>query len=72
MPTPGGFPSALRRSDGASEPPPRRQGPTPKEIAMMSADQLKAYYQRRGEWQDADKESISKLSNPATFDRRNP
>jgi hypothetical protein len=36
---------------------------------MMSADQLKAYYQRRGEWQEADKESISKLSNPATFDR---
>jgi hypothetical protein len=72
MPNPRTIPSALRRSDGASEPPRRRQGPSKADLAMMTSAQLKDYYQKRGEWQDADKESISKLSNPATFDRRNP
>jgi hypothetical protein len=74
MPNPTRFPSALRRSDGSDIDldTPRRREPSAAKLAMMTADQLKAYYQRRGEWQEADKESISKLSNPATFDRGNP
>jgi hypothetical protein len=72
MPTPGAFPSALtRRNGGDPGETPKRTGPTPKQIAMMDAETYKRYMQSRGDWQEADKESISKLSNPATFDRRN-
>jgi hypothetical protein len=60
MPTPRRFAmSALRRSDGASEPPPRRQGPSKADLAMMTPAELKDYYQKRGEWQSADLEAIA-------------
>jgi hypothetical protein len=45
------IPSALtRRSASGGETPARKKGPTPAELAMMSAGQLKAHYEATGQW----------------------
>jgi len=45
------IPSSLTRSQGAGAPDrqPRRE-PTAAQRAMMTSSQLRAYYERRGEW----------------------
>jgi hypothetical protein len=46
------LPSALIRSQssgGAPERQPRRE-PSPAQLAMMTADQLKSYHERKGTW----------------------
>jgi hypothetical protein len=53
------FPAALQRHHGTSEPPPRRQGPSAADLAMMTSAELKVYYQKRGQWQSADLEAIA-------------
>lgn len=64
-----GLPSALSRSHGdgltISEP----ELETPKrasaaKLAMLSADQLKAYYKRTGQWQEPDWQAIADLQGP--------
>lgn len=68
------FPSALRREQGGSGPAEhdvRKKEASAKQLALMNADQYKAYMQRKGEWQEPDREAISKLNNPSNFDRRN-
>jgi hypothetical protein len=70
MPTPSRFPSALQRHHGSDGPVrAKRVGPTAAEVAMMTAEQYKAYAQRRGEWQGADREAIEHMQNPENRDR---
>jgi hypothetical protein len=59
------FPSALTRSSGDSGPLlRRRREPTAAQLAMMNSDQIRAYYQSRGEWTGADRELLSTMRNP--------
>ena len=44
------FPTSLRREDGSGGLVRRRRGPNQADIAMMNAEQYKAYMQSRGEW----------------------
>jgi hypothetical protein len=55
------FVSALSRRNGSAGPDetPRRREPSAAQLAMMTADQLRDYYRRRGEWQSADLEAIA-------------
>ena len=66
------FPSGLQRHQGG-EPDitPKRREPSAKQLAMLTAEQYKAWAESKGVWVNADRESISRLSNPANFDRRN-
>jgi len=59
--TPNRFPSALGRQHGGDTDldTPRRRRPTKAAIAMMTADQLRDYYQRRGQWAEPDREAIA-------------
>lgn len=63
------FPTALQRHHGASEPPPRRMGPTAADLAMMTSAELKDYYQKRGEWQSADLEAIAEARRQNDYTR---
>jgi hypothetical protein len=57
------FPSALRRHHGGDIDldTPRRREPSKAALAMMTANQLRDYYQRRSEWQSADLEAIAEM-----------
>jgi hypothetical protein len=46
------FPPSLSRANASGDAPDttRRREPSAKQFALMNADQLKDYYQKRGEW----------------------
>jgi hypothetical protein len=64
MPVDSRFPSALRREHGDSGGPTIRKGPSRAEVAMMTSDQLRAFYKSIGKWAEPDREAISQVSNP--------
>ena len=64
------FPSALqRRHGGEPDITPKRREPSAAKLAMMSADQLRDYYKRKGEWAEPDLEAIAEARRQNDYSR---
>lgn len=57
------IPGALRSSDASGGAIRKRRGPTNADVAMMNADQYKAYAQGRGQWPEREVRDFSPESS---------